>query len=75
MGEKGVVITEISPESDAADSGLQVGDIVLAVGGQVVNTLADVDRIVGEARVHSKRAMLLQFKRDGMSGFVAIPIA
>lgn len=74
MGEKGVVVTEISIESDAADSGLQIGDIVLTVGGQAVNTPADVAKIVSDARAHSKRAILLQFRRDDMSGFVAIPI-
>ena len=73
MGEKGVVVTEISPESDAADSGLQIGDIVLTVGGQAVNTPADVARIVSEARALSKRAILLQFRRGELSGFVAIP--
>jgi serine protease Do len=74
MGERGVVITEINPESDAADSGLQIGDIVLSVAGQLVNAPAEVDRIVTEARAHSKPAILIQFKRDQMSGFVALPI-
>ena len=74
MGERGVVVTEINPDSDAADSGLQIGDIVLSVAGQPVNAPAEVDRIVNEARAHSKRAILIQFKRDQMSGFVALPI-
>jgi serine protease Do len=74
MGERGLVITEINPESDAADSGLQIGDILLSVAGQPVNAAAEVDRIVNEARAHSKRAVLIQFKRNQMPGFVALPI-
>lgn len=73
MGERGVVITEIKPDSDAADSGLQIGDILVSVAGQPVNAPSEVDRIVSEARAHSKRAILIQFKRDQMSGFVALP--
>jgi serine protease Do len=74
MGERGVVVTEINPQSDAADSGLQVGDIVVSVASQPVNAPAEVDRLVNEARAHQRRAILIQFKRDQMSGFVAIPI-
>ena len=74
MGEKGVVIIEIDPETGAADSGLQVGDILLSVAGQPVNAPGEVDRIVNEARARSKRAILIRFKRDQMSGFAAIPL-
>ncbi len=72
--EKGVVIMEISPEGAAADSGLLADDIILNVDRQAVNAPADVDRIVGEAHAHSKRAVLLRFRRGEMSGFAAIPI-
>ncbi|MDE2064795.1 MAG: Do family serine endopeptidase [Bradyrhizobium sp.] len=74
MGEGGVVITGINPETAAAASGLQIGDIVLSVAGQLVNAPTEVERIVNEARDHSKRAILIQFKRDQMSGFVALPV-
>ncbi len=72
--ETGVVVMEISPEGSAVDSGVQVGDIILNVGGQPVNTPADIGRIVDEARAHSKRAIMLQLRRGEMSGFVAIAI-
>jgi len=72
--EKGVVVMDISTEGAAADSGLQVGDFILSVSGRAVNAPADVDGIVNEARAHSKHAILLQFRRGEMSGFVAIAI-
>ena len=72
--ENGVLIMDISPEGAAADSGLQVGDVILSIAGQAVNTPADISRIVDEAREHSKRAILLRFRRGEIAGFVAIPI-
>ena len=32
-GEEGVVITEVDPQSDAADKGLKAGDVILQVAG------------------------------------------
>ena len=36
-GEEGVVITEVDPESDAADKGLKPGDVILQVAGLTVS--------------------------------------
>jgi serine protease Do len=74
-GGHGVVITEISPNSSAAESGLQTGDVILDVGRRAVNTPADVARMVDEARAQSQRAILLRVKRGEGTIFVAIPLA
>ena len=74
-GDHGVVITEISPASPAAESGLQTGDIILEVGRRAVNIPADVRKMVEEARKQSKRAVLLRIRRGDAVTFVAIPIA
>ena len=74
-GDQGVVITEISPTSRAAESGLQTGDVILDVGRGAVNTPADVRKMVEEARTHSKRSLLLRIKRGDTISFVAIPLA
>jgi len=41
-GEEGVVITEVTPESDAADKGLKAGDVILQVAGVNVSDPGDV---------------------------------
>ncbi len=74
-GDEGVVVVEIDPTSRAAESGLQTGDIVLDVGRHAVKTPADVSKIVEEARVQSKHAILMRIKRGDTISFVAIPIA
>ena len=73
-GDHGVVITEISPTSRAAESDLQTGDIILEVGRHAVNTPAEFRKMVEEARVQSKRVVLLRITRDGTTTFVGMPI-
>ncbi|MBR0764423.1 trypsin-like peptidase domain-containing protein [Bradyrhizobium japonicum] len=73
-GDAGVVVLEIRPGSGAPGGGLQVGDIILAVGGQPVVAGADIDRMVNEARAQSRRTILVRIKRSGAMNFVAVPI-
>jgi serine protease Do len=73
-GEKGVITTGISSDGGAADSCLQIGDVILSVGGRAVNAPADVSKIVDEARAHSKHVILMHIKRADATSFVAVPI-
>lgn len=43
----GVVVRQVRSGSPADQTGLQPGDLVLAVHGQQVNTVSDVDKVVG----------------------------
>ena len=73
-GEHGVIITDISPNSRAAESGLQTGDIILDVGRHAVNTPAEVRKLVDEAHAQAKRSVLLRIKSDDTIRFVTVPI-
>jgi len=73
-GNEGVVVVEIDPNSSAAESGLQTGDIILDVGRHAVKTPGDIRKIVDEARAQSKRAILTRIKRGDATSFVAIPV-
>jgi serine protease Do len=72
--ERGVVVTDISPGSPSAESGLQVGDIIMNVGSLPVDTPADVRTSVEDARTRSKRTVLLRIKRGDSVSFVAVPV-
>jgi serine protease Do len=65
---------EINPESGAAAGGLQVGDIVLNIGGRPVAAVADFNRMVGEARAQTKRTLLIRVRRADAMNFVAVPL-
>jgi serine protease Do len=48
-GRKGVLVTEVMPDSPAARAGLKAGDVVLEVDGRKIEHPADVARAVGLA--------------------------
>jgi serine protease Do len=71
----GVVITRVDPDSDAADKGLQPGDVVLKINNRAVKSPADFQSGVSEAQKGGRKSVLLLVARSqGGTGFVAIDI-
>ncbi|MGH6827757.1 MAG: Do family serine endopeptidase [Rhizomicrobium sp.] len=71
----GVVITKVDPTSDAADKGLQPGDVVQKIGNRMVHTPADIQSGVAEAKKGGRKSVLLLVaSAQGGSRFVAIEI-
>jgi serine protease Do len=70
----GVVITKVDPSSDAADKGLQAGDVVMKVGSHTVKTPQDVQAGVAEAQKGGRKSVLLLVATQGASRFVAVDI-
>jgi serine protease Do len=72
----GVVITKVDPNSDAAEKGLQPGDVVQRVGSREVHTPADVQSGVAEAKKGGRKTVLLLVaSAQGGSRFVAVDIS
>ena len=71
----GVVITKVDPNSDAAEKGLQPGDVVQRIGSRDVHTPADVQSGVAEAKKGGRKSVLLLIaSAQGGSRFVAVDI-
>ena len=71
----GAVITKVDTDSDAAEKGLQAGDVVLKVGNRTVRTPADFQSGVADAKKGGRSSVLLLVARtQGGTGFVAIDI-
>src|SRR5499427_9109839 len=66
---KGLVITEVNPDSRAADAGLQQGDVILEVNRQAVQS---VDELRAAVRKTTDRPVLLLVDREGRSLFVTV---
>lgn len=70
---KGVVVSDVDPDSTAAEQGIQPGDIILAVGGSEVTRPADVEREVADAKKSGLKAVLVRVKSGDHTRFVALP--
>jgi len=71
----GVVITRVDPDSNAAEQGLQVGDVVLKINNRDVAAAADIQNGIAEARRQGRKSVLLLVARaQGQTGFVAVEI-
>jgi serine protease Do len=68
-GTKGVVISDLDPNSPGAQSGLQTGDVIQSVNREPVNSVAEFNRLAGQA----KGRTLLRVYRPGQGGaFVVV---
>jgi serine protease Do len=73
-GTLGVVVTEVDPDGAAAAQGVKTGDVILDIGGQPVNALADVSRAIDEARADGRHTVLMRVKSEKGTRFVALPL-
>jgi serine protease Do len=65
--QKGVVITDVSPKSSAAERGLKAGDVIVEVQQGAVNSPADVQQKVDAVRKESRKSVLMLIQRqDGL---------
>lgn len=71
---KGVVVTDVEPGSDAADRGIQAGDVIVSVNSKDVSSGDDVTAAVAEAAKTGRKAVLMQVMREDTSRFVALPV-
>jgi serine protease Do len=72
---KGVVVTDVDPNSAAADKRIQPGDVIMEVGQEAVSSPADVTRRVEALKKDGKKsALLLIANAQGEVRFVAISI-
>ncbi|GLS35826.1 serine peptidase [Mesorhizobium tianshanense] len=72
---KGLVVTDVDPDSDAADRGIQPGDIITSVNSTAVNGTDDVAKAMADAVKSGRKAVLMQISRDDSNRFVALPVA
>jgi serine protease Do len=74
-GSHGVIITSVDPNSDAADEGLQRGDLIISVNNQPVTTPAQVVAAADAARKAGRSSALLLVKRGNSPElYVAVSI-
>ncbi len=71
---KGVVITEVDPDSKAAEKGLRAGDIILEVAGNSVSNPDDVAKGVRKAKDKGRAAVHMLVRSGDSQRFIALPL-
>ncbi|HEY3776653.1 MAG TPA: Do family serine endopeptidase [Rhizomicrobium sp.] len=71
----GVLITRVDPESDAADKGIQPGDVVVSVGNKSVHTPQDIKSQLAGAHATGRKSVLVLIDGNNGQRFVALKIA
>jgi serine protease Do len=72
---KGLVVTDVDPDSSASDRGIQAGDIITAVNSTEVNSTQDVTKAIADASKAGRKSVLVQLTHNDNNRFVALPIA
>jgi serine protease Do len=72
---EGVVITDVDPNGQAAERGLQPGDVILSVGEVKVTKPGEVEKRVADAKAGGLKAVLLRIKSGDQTRFVALSFA
>ncbi|MBN8871510.1 MAG: DegQ family serine endoprotease [Rhodospirillales bacterium] len=73
--QKGVVITDVSPNSPAADRGLKPGDVIVEVAQAPVETPADVQKQVDAVRKSERKSVLMFIQSQDGVRFIPVPLA
>ena len=69
----GVIVTEVNPDSPAADAGIRVGDKVVEVNNEAVASASDIEKELKAVTDSGRKAALMLLEREDASRFVAIP--
>jgi serine protease Do len=72
--EGGVAVTEVDPDSDAAEKGIKAGDVILEVSGEQVSGLNDVIEGVKKAKELGRTAVMLHIKSQDQKRIVPIQL-
>jgi serine protease Do len=73
--QKGVVITDVTDGSAAADKGLKPGDVIMEVQQGEVASPADVQRRVDAARKQDRKFVLMLIQRQDGVQYVPLPLS
>jgi serine protease Do len=70
----GVVVTKVDPNSDAADKGIQPGDVVVSVANKAVHSPQEMKSRIADAKAAGRTAVLVLVTGQNGERFVALKI-
>ncbi|MBB6410208.1 DegQ family serine endoprotease [Mesorhizobium sangaii] len=73
--QHGALVASVNPDKPASASGIQPGDIIVAVNQAPVKTARQVTQAIAQAGKSGRKSVLLLVERDGSQIYVAVPFA
>jgi serine protease Do len=73
--QRGAFVVSVNPDQAASASGIQPGDIIVAVNSTSVRTARQVNNAIAQAGKSGKKSVLLLVARGDAQIFVAVPFA
>ena len=70
----GLVVQGLSPSSDAAQKGIQQGDVILSAGQQPLQSPGDLAQAVAAAKASGRSSVPLLMARNGQRFFVPVDV-
>lgn len=70
----GLVVKDVSEESDAFEKGLRAGDLIVEAGQQKVEVLSDLEDRISEAKDAGRKSFLMLIRRQGDPRFLALSL-
>ena len=72
---KGVVVTEVDPQSAVASKNIKVGDVIVEAAQEAVTGLEDIAKAIDKIKKIGRKQMLLRVEDSkGDMRFVAVPL-
>ncbi|SOD97108.1 DegQ family serine endoprotease [Caenispirillum bisanense] len=72
--QRGVVVTDLNAESDAAEKGIRPGDVIAEVNQKQVTTAEEIRAQIQAAKDSGRKSVLLMVQNEAGSRFVAVRI-
>jgi serine protease Do len=70
---RGLLVTDVDPNGEAAKRGIQPGDRIVEAGGQAVDSIKALRSAIDAARSDRKKFVLLKVQRRDVAQFIAVP--
>ncbi|WP_298258029.1 DegQ family serine endoprotease [uncultured Litoreibacter sp.] len=73
-GLDGLVVKDVSEDSDAFEKGLRAGDLIVEAGQKKIASVDDLEARIAEAKDAGRKSFLMLIRREGDPRFVALSL-
>ena len=70
----GLVVKDVSEDSDAFEKGLRAGDLIVEAGQKKVDAISDLEARITEAKDAGRKSFLMLIRRQGDPRFLALSL-